>query len=619
MIPENGNRVRSVLVLELGGIGDVILSVPAIAALWKRFPGADVTVLTVPRTRTVLERLGESMRGDSGAGFRSLALASADVRAGLPASSRDLSTVLSLRRRRFDLLVDLSAIESRAADMKRMLVVKFIGARLSIGRGTCGRGRFFDAFAPEDLDSPLHEMERKLDVAFLLGSMSPLSAPIFPVSEREREEAARFMKSCGIGEGDLLAAMHPAGTGAHKRWPAGNFAVAGDWLTENLGARVVMIGGPGTRGLLEEVSRQAHCRRLIAASSLSLGVAAAILERASLFLTNDSGPMHMAAALGVPTVAVFGQTNHARYLPLLPCSRRELAFADPRRCSRGWKGGPREECRRSTCARPECLTAVSAEEVIGKMEALCSRIGLLYSTYFAAGAAQAQQPECPGSPDAAALGPVEGGREDWGFMTRRARDLSARLLEGMEGPVLDVACGKGFLLDDLGGRTQAGERLWGVDISLAQLRKAKSLFLARSPGHAGRMRLVCGDMVSLPFRSGFFSACLCVNTLQNLEANGRLRASLGELSRITAPGGTVLLEVRNSRNPLVILRFLFGRFFRKIPLRVHRLGKVLDAARQSGLALRARESVGPGRGPLAYSFILILSKEGNPCTRKSPR
>jgi heptosyltransferase-2 len=612
MIGKSAGLVQRVLVLELGGIGDSILSVPALMAIRRKFPEADITVLTIPRTRAVLERIDESLRSEPAESRRGISLVSAGLSRGFPRTTADLAFFLSLRRRKFDLLVDLSAIESASAGKKRMLLVKCIGARTSVGRDTCGRGGFFDSSTPEDLDSPRHEMDRKLDVAGLLGARSPLSAPIFPVRDREREEAARFLRAHAIGEGDLLAAMHPSGTGANKRWPAERFAKAGAWLSDNLGARVLVVGGDESRNLLEKVSGLAGGSRLIPASSLSLGAVAVLLERASLFLTNDSGPMHLAAALGVPTVAVFGQTNHERYLPLLPPSRRELAFADADRCSRGWSGGPRDECGRTRCKNPTCLSAVTVEEVIGKMEALAARIGLFYSTQMAV---------WPGDTTAGGFRGEEKSKADHGLITRKARGLSLRLLDGIEGPILDVACGKGFLLEDLACGAPGQESLWGVDISMEQLKRAGARLLrgADAPNGKKRVGLVCGDVSSLPFRSGFFSASLCVNTLQNLGANGKLAGYLAEISRVTKPGGTVLLEVRNSRNPLVALRFFLGRVLRSIPLRVHALGHVLDAGRECGLSLRARQAVGPGRGPLAYSFILVFSKEGNPCSPKSPR
>lgn len=653
---EGIERVRRILILELGGIGDAILSIPALVAVVRRFPEAHVTVLSVPRTRTVFSRMGEFMEDDPGKRRGRFSLASAGLWAGLPAGRDDVLSFLSLRAGNFDLLMDLSAIESSWAETKRKILVKYIGAKTSLGRGTSGRGRFFDAWVPEELDSPRHEMDRKLDVAGIVGAVSPLSAPIFPIRGEEREEALSFLRAHGIGEGDLLALMHPSGTGANKMWPRENFSRAGEWLSDCLGARVVVVGGQKSRDLARDITSRAAGGGLVPACSLSLGAVAALLERTALFLTNDSGPMHLAAALGVPTVAIFGQTNLERYLPLLPHSRRELARADPFRCGRGWEGGLRDECRRTSCRSPSCLTAVTLEEVVGKMEALASRIGLLhtFSPALAGGGGahtfidDALLPSPPlaggdggrGQSRSSPLRPhreisstpeaesersresrrFPAGMEDSGFITRRARDASVRLLRGIEGPVLDLACGKGLLLQDLAERASRRGELWGVDISREQLAHARSrLGLDRRGANGTRTRLVRGDLASLPFKSDSFRASLCVNTMQNLDANGKLTMYLSEISRVTKAGGTVLLELRNSRNPLVIARFCFGRLVRKIPLSVLPLWKVLDAGRRAGLSLSAKEAVGPGIGPLAYSFILIFSKEGGACSQESPR
>jgi ubiquinone/menaquinone biosynthesis C-methylase UbiE len=116
-------------------------------------------------------------------------------------------------------------------------------------------------------------------------------------------------------------------------------------------------------------------------------------------------------------------------------------------------------------------------------------------------------------------------------------------------------------------------------------------------------------MTSLPFKTGSFSSSLCLNTLLNLNGENGLGRYLAEISRVTQPGGKVCIEVRNSANPLVIARFLFGRIFRGISLNVHRMKDVERAGRGAGLVLSSRESVGPVGGIFSYSYILVFRKE----------
>jgi SAM-dependent methyltransferase len=447
-------------------------------------------------------------------------------------------------------------------------------------------------------------MKRKLDVAALLKARSPVNAPIFPVLEKERKEALRFVEEHSIDQDQMIAAVNPGGTAAGKRWPVECYSEAGKWLTDNLGATVLVLDGPDNGDLAREVCSSVGNGRIVPLNNVSLGAVAALLERCSLFLTNDSGPMHLAAALGVPTVGIFGQTNHARYLPLLPESRRELAFADPDLCSEDWEGSELDECKKKDCRKPDCIRAVTVDEVISKMESLCSRIGFLYSTHLYCSLRAQSEDEVRDTG-----GDIE--REDSGYITKSARRLSQELIRDAEGPILDAACGKGYLLSGLAAEPSAKQDLWGVDISMGQLRAARSHLWQRVGSNGnGRPRLVAGDLAILPFRSESFSTSLCVNTLLNLPGNGSLKGFIAEIARVTKPGGRVYVEVRNPMNPLVLLRFLFGRMFRGIPLRVHKIKDIIEAGSRAGLSLCSREPVGPVRGLLAYSYVLVFSKEG---------
>jgi SAM-dependent methyltransferase len=486
-------------------------------------------------------------------------------------------------------------------------------------------------------------MERKLAVAFGLGVTRCLSAPIFPILQSERDEAEEFFARHGIDDHGVLAAIHPGGMGAHKRWPAERFGRVACWLSENLGARVVVVGGPENERIMERVRSAGRGEAVVSAPFLSLGAVAALLERCSLFLTNDSGPMHLAAALGVPTVAIFGQTNHDRYAPLLPESRKECSYADPEHCPEDWTGRENEECRKSDCTHVGCLEAVSVDEVVGKLETLCSRIGLFYHmqpvdrpdvttctvdvddrqpgeaegpgsggrSVEAADAGGGRQKPCAhavrarsgngtgGSGDTAGLPPA-----DAGYITRRARERAIGLISRTDGAILDVACGKGYLIRDLTEGHNGSRRVLGVDISMEQLRSAKVF-----EGGGNGSSLIRGDIGRLPFRSDMFDATICVNTFLNLAGGDTLTACLFEMARVTRAGGTVLVELRNARNPLVGFRFLIGKLLHRVPLHVHRLGDVLAAGKKAGLVLTSKHSVGPTLGPFSYSHILEFEKE----------
>lgn len=158
-----------------------------------------------------------------------------------------------------------------------------------------------------------------------------------------------------------LVALAPAAAyGPAKEWPASNFAAAIDLLDSRIGAECVLVGAPSERARCEEVARLGHGSTIIAAGETGIGELIALLARCAGFIGNDSGVMHVASALGIPTVGIFGSTNPLRTGPLGKSSRvlwRQLE------CS---------PCLARTCrfGHYDCLTQVTANEAVDALESI---------------------------------------------------------------------------------------------------------------------------------------------------------------------------------------------------------------------------------------------------------
>jgi heptosyltransferase-2 len=182
-------------------------------------------------------------------------------------------------------------------------------ARSSVGRRSGGRAIGFDLTSKTEG----HETDAQLGVARLVGASPTSDLPELWVTNEDRLVCASLLERHGVPESDQVVCLHAGAAQPEKLWPRENFAVVGRRLA-GAGARVMLIGTDGERGLCNSLA-QAIPRAISLAGETSLPVLAALLQRSGLLVTNDSGPMHMAAALGVPLVVPFGPGPPDRFRP----------------------------------------------------------------------------------------------------------------------------------------------------------------------------------------------------------------------------------------------------------------------------------------------------------------
>jgi len=169
------------------------------------------------------------------------------------------------------------------------------------------------------------------------------------VNNRDREEAQTFLEKNHIEETDSLVAVHPGAKRPSRRWPKERFAELTRWLSKEF--RVVITGGKDELPLAMYIKETALAA-IVASGALSLMGTAALLERCRLFITNDTGIMHMAFALKVPTVALFGPGRPKRWVP--PNASWIKVLHHPVPCS---------PCYKWSCEDLTCLKAITVEEV----------------------------------------------------------------------------------------------------------------------------------------------------------------------------------------------------------------------------------------------------------------
>jgi heptosyltransferase-2 len=336
-------QIRRILVREVNWVGDAVLTLPALEALDARFPQAEITLLASPW-------VGGLFAGhptvDRTIGYRT-----EDLHRGLRGRWR---LTRELKEGRFDLAVLFPN------SLDAALTPWLAGIPRRVGYPTDGRGWLLThPVSDRSGATGRHQVERYLAIVRALGGDGTLSLRL-PVTEEARRRSDALLRDRGIAPAAPLVAMNPGSVyGSAKRWPADRFAAVADGLLESRGATILLIGSEGERPVLDQVA--AHMRR----PAVNLGgrtdllALVGVLERARLLVSNDTGAMHVAAAVGTPVLAVFGPTDPVATGPL---GRWARVVRVPVPCS---------PCLLRECPIDHrCMEGVAVEEVLREAQVL---------------------------------------------------------------------------------------------------------------------------------------------------------------------------------------------------------------------------------------------------------
>jgi lipopolysaccharide heptosyltransferase II len=370
---------RHILAIKLADLGDLLAATPALQALRAAHPEARIDLLVPPTSASLLEGapyldriltydkyLFDSLRG---------LLSPAAVLSAL-------GFLVRLRRQRYDALVVFHHFTTRWGSIKFRALALAAGSPVRAGLDN-GRGGFLTLHAIDRGFGAAHEADYWLAVAGLLGA-DPRAGwqPSVPLSDEHRAEASRLLQGIGNRHAmhdTALVALHP-GAGRYslaRMWPNERFAEVARALVDLHNADVLVVGGPDEVELAAEVVVQIERPGRIHtfAGRTSIHETAALIERCDLFVGNDSGPMHLAAAVGTPVVAVFGPSNWAAWGPYVPPDensphtivRRDLPCMPCfyRAHSLGLRDG---------CGPRPCLTVLAADPVLTACTAALDRL-----------------------------------------------------------------------------------------------------------------------------------------------------------------------------------------------------------------------------------------------------
>jgi ADP-heptose:LPS heptosyltransferase len=216
------------------------------------------------------------------------------------------------------------------------------------------------AAAPYPDDQP--EVLRNLQLVRLIGCLDADPTLEFPLFLEERIEARRLL--CDVEPGKLLVGFHPGAKAPSRRWPPEYFAAVADELARRFDAQVVLTGGPGEEEIVRGVVERMETSALDLGGKTSLGGLGALIGQLDLLVSNDTGPAHIADALRIPTVTLFGPTDPRRWAPLDRTIHAVLQAPslEGHRCSPG--------CGAECSSAHHCLQRIAPEAVMAVAENL---------------------------------------------------------------------------------------------------------------------------------------------------------------------------------------------------------------------------------------------------------
>jgi len=325
-------NIDRILVMRAGGLGDVILTLPAIRAVRRRFPKAQIEVMghastlaTIPNTYADRVSSVEDHPGLERLFVRD------------PHLPKEIAAYIAS----FDLILWYGY------DRDGVL-------RHNLRRIHHGCLLIAEPFPPEG--KGIHASDHLLAALEPLDVSTDHSLPEVRVTESGRAEAAGWLDEYTASS---LLAVHPGSGSSAKNWPPDRYAALIHHLAAQPNTQVIFLSGPADEEMLHKVRTRIDGLDVLALDALPLGVLAAVLERCALFVGNDSGVTHLAAAVGTPTVAIFGPTDPRTWAPRGKQVRILRGEHPP--CS------PCTVPRARTCSDRRCLDTIQIEDVLNAL------------------------------------------------------------------------------------------------------------------------------------------------------------------------------------------------------------------------------------------------------------
>ena len=302
----HSKQIKQILIRSTNWVGDAVITTPAIRAVRKNFPEAKISLLAKPWVAPIFYNnpyIDNILIYDAAGKHKGLS--------GILRLSKEL------RKEKFDLAILLQNAFEAA------LIAFLAGIPNILGYNTDARSLLLThCICLKPALKSVHQIDYYLGILEGASLKSDGRHLTLVVTDEERKHAEKILAKHGITGKDRLIGINPGAVfGSAKRWFPERYAALSVKLQKYSGAGIAIFGGPGEMALGQHISELMGNRCVNFCGKTSLREAVALIERCQLFITNDSGLMHVAAALDTPQIAIFGSTDHVTTSPGSPGSR----------------------------------------------------------------------------------------------------------------------------------------------------------------------------------------------------------------------------------------------------------------------------------------------------------
>ncbi len=344
------NNPKKILIIRLSALGDVLRALPVLHTIKHNFPRSHIAWAVEESAQDLLvqhPQINEVLVVPKAAWITLL-------KSGrLVRLFREVSSfVRTLKGRRFDLAIDFHGL------FKSGLISYLSGAPVRVGftRAFTKEGNFLFNNCRFPLETgAISRIERNLLLLEKMGLKIIDEYPVIPITEQDRSAVKAFFRHARIDDSRLLVAIHP-GTSPrtlYKRWDPHRYATVADQLIKDYAAQIIFTWSGSELDMVNDIRAQMKYRAHTAAETKNLGQLAEIFRHCDLYIGGDTGPMHLAAFMQVPVVAIFGPTDCVVNAPYKKTKhiiiRKEIS------CS---------PCRDRNCKRRDCMKAIQDDDVI---------------------------------------------------------------------------------------------------------------------------------------------------------------------------------------------------------------------------------------------------------------
>ena len=350
---------KNILMVKFFGFGNLILAMPAIKAIKEKYPDSKITFLTINKNKNLYENfdsIDKVLYFDSG-NFRSF-------------FNGIIKLLIHIKKQKYDCILDFEQFARISA-----IISYLTGIRDRVGFDI--KWQFRGPLYPTRIkySNKQHMVYTFYDVAMAVGckKTEKLSLLKVPYSSEDEKIVSGILNKNQVKNTDVLVGFH-VGSGQNfvlRRWPEEKFAKVGDYLVEKHNAKIIFTGSKSERTLIDNTinnMKEKNKKNIILANDITLKQLALLIEKCSLFICTDTGPLHLASAMKTPSISFYGPNTPYLYGPI---GENNTFFYKNLKCSPCLSV---YNAKSANCRNPMCLKKVSVEEVINVISKKYSKI-----------------------------------------------------------------------------------------------------------------------------------------------------------------------------------------------------------------------------------------------------